>query len=165
MKMIVWMAALCLLLSGCSSPTFETIGEGVHVAQTQPPVREVVLAFPEDATVLTASGTDCIYTCKDYTISLQVLPAGDTRATIVSLCGYDPDQLTVLESVSGEYKRYDWIWTAAGEAGDVLCRAAVLDDGNYHYSLCVSADAALAGSLTEQWNDLFRSFCLDQTAA
>lgn len=164
MKRFVWMTILCLLLSGCSSATFETMGPVLHVAQTTPPVREILLTFPQDAAVLTASGMDSIYTCGDFDLSLQVLPSGDTRGTIRQLSGFDPDRLTVLESTVGAFVRYDWSWTAAGENGDVICRAAVLDDGSYHYSLCVSADAALAGNLTEQWNALFRSFGLGDLA-
>lgn len=165
MKKLVWMTIFCLLLSGCSSTTFETMGPVHHVAQTEPAVKEVLLAFPQDAAVLTASGPDSIYTCGDFDLSLQVLPSGDIRSTVLRLCGYEPDRLTMLESADGTVVRYDWSWTAAGENGDVICRAAVLDDGNYHYSLCVSADAALAGGLTEQWNELFRSFSLGENAA
>lgn len=160
--MIVWVAAVCLLLSGCNAATFETLGDVAHVAATQSPVREILLDFPQDASVLTASGQDCIYTCGDFTMSLQVLPAGDTGATILSLSGYAQEQLTVMESTTGQFRRLDWVWTAAGENTDVICRAAVLDDGSYHYSLCVSADAALIGELTEQWNALFASFALGQ---
>lgn len=162
MKIIVWIAIVCVLLTGCGAETFETLGDIAHVASTEPPLREILLAFPDSATVLTASGPDCLYTCENYTMSLQMLPAGDTRSTIVSLCGYKPEQLTVLESSTGQFKRYDWVWTAAGENADVICRAALIDDGNYHYSLCVSAVASDAGLLTEAWNALFASFTLGQ---
>lgn len=157
---MVWLLVAALVLSGCSAPTFETVGNVIHVSATQAPMREVTVNLPQDAAVLTASGVDSIYTCNDYTMSLQVFPAGDLAATVTSLCGYSPQQLTMLESICGDHTRRDWVWTAAGENGDVLCRAAVLDDGNYHYSLCVMADAKIAGSLTEDWNALFASFCL-----
>ena len=160
MKKLLGILLLCLLLCGCGRQTFETLLDELPVVATDPGTREVLLAFPEDAAVLTTNGTDGIYTCGSYTISLQVLPSGDVKTTIHTLSGYDADRLTVLQSDSEGVLRYDWIWTAAGEEGDVLCRAAVLDDGNYHYSLCVSADATLAGDLAEQWNDLFRSFQL-----
>ncbi len=165
LKKIIWMTVFCLLLSGCSSATFETMGPVAHVAQTVLPVRGILLDIPADAAVLTASGPDSIYTCGDFDLSLQVLPAGDIRSTVLQVCGYEPERLTILECADGDFDRYDWSWTAAGENGDVICRAAVLDDGNYHYSLCVSADAALAGGLTEQWNALFSSFGLGEHTA
>ncbi len=165
MKTFVWMTIFCLLLCGCSSEaSFETLGPVVHVGQNAPPVREILLDFPDDAAVLTSSGMDSIYTCGDYDLCLQVLPSGDLGATIGCLSGFSPEHLTILESTQGITSRYDWSWTAAGEQGDVICRAAVLDDGNYHYTLCVRADADLAGNLTEQWNLLFRSFGLGAAA-
>lgn len=163
MKMMVWITALCLLLSGCSAATLETLGDVAHVAGTQAPMLQISLDFPQDSAVLTASGTDSIYTCDKYTMWMQVLPAGDTRATFRQVCGYEPGQLTIMESTNGPFSRYDWVWTAAGENADVICRGAILDDGNYHYCLCVSADAAVAGELTDTWNELFSSFCLEQS--
>ena len=165
LKIFVWMTIFCLLLCGCSrEASFETLGPVVHVGQNAPPVREILLDFPDNAAMLTASGMDSIYTCGDYDMCLQVFPSGDIPDTIDCLSGFDPEHLTVLESTQGGTIRYDWSWTAAGEQGDVICRAAVLDDGNYHYTLCVRADADLAGNLTEQWNRLFCSFGLGEAA-
>lgn len=161
LKKAVCFLALMLVLNGCSGPTFETMGNVVHVGNQDAVPRQMTLALPEDAAVLTASGTDMLYTCSEYTMSLQTLPAGDIAATVRTLSGYDSSRLTLLESQCGDHSRYDWVWVAAGEAGDVLCRAAVLDDGNYHYSLCVFADEDAAADLTNVWNELFHSFCLD----
>lgn len=160
MKVVVCFFLLLTLLTGCSEPVYETMGNVVHVGQPQTSFREVLLDFPEDASVLTASGTDILYACGGYTMSLQNMQSGDISATIRTLSGYDPAQLTVIESKCGDHNRYDWVWVAAGEEGDVLCRGAILDDGNCHYSLCVSADANEAGPLSQTWNELFDSFCL-----
>lgn len=164
MKVCLCIMIFGLLLCGCSSQTFETLGPVAHVAGTKAPVREVVLQLPEDAAILTASGMDSIYTCGDFDLCLQVLPSGDIPHTVQSISGFDPAHLTILESISDTFCRYDWSWTAAGENADVICRAAVLDDGAYHYTLCVRADATLAGDLAGQWNALFGSFGLESTA-
>lgn len=160
MKKILLLLLLSLLLAGCGTQTFETMGDISHVSATEPAPRKMTLSLPEDASVLTAFGEDTLYTCDDYTITLQVLQAGDLSATVSGLCGYEATDLTVMETVCGDHTRYEWVWTAAGEGGDMVCRAAVIDDGNYHYSLCVMADAETAGSLTDDWNALFASFCL-----
>lgn len=157
-----WLAiCLCVgLLTGCSAETFETLGPVSHVSATAAPARSMVLALPADAAVLTSSGDDMLYICKDYTIAVQTVSGGDLTDTIRSLTGYTPSQLTVMESTCGDHRRYDFVWTAAGEGGDQICRAAVLDDGNYHYCLTLMADATAAGELTDRWNDLLGSFCL-----
>ena len=160
MKRIICLLASFLLLAGCSAPVYETLGPVEHVSATTPRLRQTVLEFPGDAAILTASGSDMLYTCGEYTMSLQSLVSGDLTSTVRNLSGYDPSQLTILETVCTDHTRYEWVWTSAGETGDVVCRAAVLDDGNYHYCLTVSTDAEKAGDLTEAWNELFRSFCL-----
>ena len=161
MKKILCMFVAAALLSGCSAPVFETMGNVAHVVSTQPPQRQIQLQFPADAAIVTASGTDMLYLCGDYTISLQTMASGDLAATVRSLSGYALPQVTLLETACGDHTRYDWVWTAVGETGDVICRAAVLDDGKHHYCLCVSADADDAGELTQVWNTLFGSFCLE----
>lgn len=160
MKKLVLLLLVGLLLSGCGVQTFETLGDISHVSATEARLREMKLSLPEDASILTAFGEDTLYTCQDYTITVQVLQAGDLASTVSGLCGYDAAGLTLLETVCGDHTRYEWVWTAAGEGGDMVCRAAVIHDGNFHYSLCVMADAETAGSLTDDWNDLFASFCL-----
>ena len=132
MKKWIWILVLGVCLTGCEAEVFETMGNVVHVGQMDAPLGQVILQLPENASILTATGKDTLYDCGDYTISLQTVPAGDFTATVRMLCGYDPDRLTMLQSQCGDHSRYDWVWVAAGENGDVLCRAAVLDDGNYH---------------------------------
>ena len=66
-----------------------------------------------------------------------------------------------MEQSCGDHKRYDLVWTAAGEEGDILCRAAVIDDGHYHYCLTAMVEAAQANAVQSTWNDLFASYCLE----
>ena len=65
-----------------------------------------------------------------------------------------------METKLGGVKRYEWTWTGMGESGAQVGRAAVLDDGDYHYCVTVMADEAAAGSLDAQWDALFASMGL-----
>ena len=124
----------------------------------------VRLVLPETAAKQTfGDDSDTVYECETYTLVLQTLLAGDLRATVRTLSGFYPDKLTVMESQQGQGKRYDWVWSAAGESGELVCRAAVLDDGNYHYCIYTIAQAEEAGTLAEEWNKLFASFCLGES--
>ena len=154
---------ILLLCSGCAaSETFETLGQVQHQSGTLPAMSEVCLQLPEDAAVETFAGEEIgVYDCGEYAVVLQTVPSGNFDSTVKSVSGFAPDQLTVLESRMDGVKRYDWVWTAAAEVGDVLCRAAVLDDGKYHYCLSVIAPAGKAGALTQTWNQLFGSFRLE----
>ncbi len=164
MRKILFLVAIVLCLTGCGSvQTWETLGGIPHSNPSIPPKLPIAVQLPEEATDdVWASGEETMYTCEGYTIYMRTFAAGDLSGTIKTLSGYKPDQLTVMKSAAGEADRYDWVWSSAGDSGDLVCRGAILDDGNYHYSLCVMADYAQAGSLTEEWNDLFTSFRLEQ---
>ncbi len=160
MKKLLMILLVAVMLTGCAAvETFETLGPISHQGDAAAVMAQTSLSLPEDAALAVfENGTDKLYVCDDYTIVTQTLPAGDVNATVTALCGYGSDALTIVESAAGEASRYDWVWTAASDDGDLVCRAAVLDDGSYHYCLCVMAPAASFGQLADVWNGLFSSF-------
>lgn len=157
-KKLVWMVLLAALLAGCTAEeTLETVSdEWVVPVMAQP--REISVRLPDNtlAPVLEQEGSR-LYMGRDYEIMLETLSSGDLAATIRSLCGYDKDQLTVLETRQGDCDRYDFVWTMTGEQGDRLGRAVILDDGDYHY--CMSATRT-PGDTQIVWRDVFGSFSL-----
>lgn len=162
MKKLCLILGMCLLMTGCAATeTFETLGKIEHESDAAPAMGSVQLVLPEEAAVATLSNDgDEMYECDGYTLMVQTLSSGDIHKTVQSISGFSVDELTVMESQAGGYRRYEWVWTAAGEGGDVLCRATVLDDGSYHYCLCAIAPAQSMGTLQAQWNEVFRSFRL-----
>ena len=98
------------------------------------------------------------YETTEYKQALVI--RGDLEKTVNELCGYSADTLQLLQSREGELKRIDWVWTCAGEGGDQVGRAMVLDDGSYHYCLTAMADADVVGTLEDQWNRVFTSFAI-----
>lgn len=150
-----------LLLCGCGAEeTFETVGdEMVQSAMAQP--KEILLTMQED-TVLPAMETDTgmLYLCQDYDVSVQTLDGGDLDRTLRAVSGYGRDDLSVMQTSSGTCECYEFVWTAAGEFGEQVCRGMILDDGAYHYVLTTMADADIAGEYREMWNALFESFGL-----
>ena len=151
---------LSLLLTGCASrEVFETVAdELLQPVMAQP--GQISLVAPEGAYVQTmiSGSDDKLYFCDGYTIAVQVLDRGDLNQTCVELCGFKRAHLNILETAGNYQKRYDWVWSAAGEGGDVLGRAAVIDDGKYHYCVTLQTDAAMAGDLEEAWSGVLDSF-------
>lgn len=162
MKKLCMIVALCFALVGCSAEeVFETLGQVRHETDETPVMNDVLLVLPESAsTDVFSSDGNTMYDCGNYTLMLQILPAGDLSGTAQSLSGFSLERLTVMDSQTGGDQRYEWVWTAVGEGNDVLCRAAVLDDGNYHYCLCAMTDAGNAGKLQNEWNEVFGTFSL-----
>ena len=157
-KKLIWMALLAALLTGCTAEeTLETVNdEWIVPAMAQP--REISVRLPDSALapVLEQDGRR-LYMGQNYEIMVETMTSGNLDATIRTLSGYEKDQLTVLETGQEDVKRYEFVWTTAGEKGDRLGRAVVLDDGDYHYCMSVLRDA---GDTLVVWKDVFRSFSL-----
>lgn len=151
--------AMMLLLTGCGDEeTLETIAdEAVRMVSAQP--REIRVDLPEEA-VLPAMESDSgvLYMCKDFDVSIQTLDGGDLQKTIRTVSGYSADDLTVLQTADGDFTRSEFVWTTAGEFGDQVGRAAIVDDGHYHYVLTAMIDAENAWQYQEIWNGMFESF-------
>ncbi len=154
---IVWL--MSLMLCGCAAaPTFESV-EDVYAKDPVPDPRQVVLEVPEGAQVIQGD-TGRLYLCDGYEIAVQVLSAGDLDSTMRSITGFGKEALTVVETAVSELSRYECAWSAAGEGGAEVARAAVLDDGMYHYCVTVMASAQDVGDLAEQWQEILDSVLL-----
>lgn len=158
MKKLCFLFVFVLLLTGCkAAPTFETV-EDVYAPPSVP--RQVVLELPKNVqTVAGHSGK--LYLCDGYDVTVETFSAGDLNSTVQLLTGFAPDALTVLQTSAADARRYECAWTAAGENGDTVGRAVVLDDGQYHYCVTVMSNAAAAGELSGAWQDLLSSVRLN----
>ena len=161
MKKYVLFLLLLVLLTGCGSEaTFETVADE-WVQSAAAPVREILVTLPEEAAVnVSESDYGCLYQCDGYEIAIQTLEAGDLDATLRTVTGYSREDLTVMETKLADIRRYDLVWSCMGEQGELVGRARVLDDGNYHSVLTVLAQADRAAELEGVIADLFRSYSL-----
>lgn len=153
---------LALLLTGCAATdTFETVGDDL-LQPVIAPVKNLELNLPKSAAapVLSRDDDSKLYLCEGYDLTVQILDSGDMNQTARDLCGFPVDSLTVVETASDGVKRRDWVWTAVGEGGDQIGRAAVLDDGKYHYCVTAMASAEDAGALEKEWDQVFGSLHL-----
>ena len=161
MKKCVWLLALFLCLTGCAKqPTYETVADEILVPVSAT-VQQTFVQLPEgaSATVMETEGGR-LYFWDDYTVSCFVTESGDLEKTVQSISGFSADQLQIMQTRWGDTERYDFVWTAAGETGQQLCRACILDDGHYHYILTASSQAEHAGQLQQTWIEMFDSFRL-----
>lgn len=161
MKKFVLLFFVCIFLSACGAEeTFETISDE-FILDAVSPVREMKLTLPEEAVVpVSQTDTGALYHCDGYELMLQTLPGGDLDATIQDLTGFRREDTALVQTAPGDYKRYDLVWTSMGENGEQVGRAAILDDGNYHYVLSVFAGAEDAGECSGTWEELFSAFSL-----
>lgn len=157
-KMIVILISV-LMLAGCgSTQTLETIADEPVLAASAEQ-REVKVELPDDAAVMTMScDNKTIYLCGGYEICFEVLDAVDLDRTIKQVTGFHEEYLTVLKTGYEGFSKHEMVWSSAGETGDYLGRAVVLDDGDHHYVLSALAPADMVQNLEGQWEEMFASF-------
>ena len=159
MKKLCMMLALVLLLCGCGAEqTLETIADEMVISASAQP-REILLTLPEE-TLLPAMETEHgrLYLCNGYDVAVQTMESGNLDATVRQISGFGAEDLTIIQTSAGEYTRYEFVWTSAGELGEQVGRAEILDDGSYHYVLNTIAPAKTAEEYREIWNGIFESF-------
>ena len=158
-----WFAVLLLgaLLCGCGAqPTFETVDDDDSLAVSAS-VKKIMLDLPKEAATPTAeSAGGSLYLCDGYTLTVQTLTGGDLDRTLTQITGYSQQELRPIRTRSGDATRYELVWSAAGESGDQIARAVILDDGSSHYAVTVMADAGKGGQLLETWQELLDSVTL-----
>lgn len=158
----IWMAAaLALLLSGCGAKeTLETVSDTIIEPVPAAPA-QISVRLPDNAVApVLESESEQVYLCEDYEIVVETHASGDLDATIAAISGYDREQLTVMQTQQDGAARYDFVWVSAGESGDRLGRAVILDDGSYHYCMSVLRDAENQEKSQVVWSDVFASFSL-----
>ena len=163
----VWIVLLLMaVLAGCRSGVdLETVTDIFE----QPPANvagDILLELPEDASAMVIGSNDSgkIYFCDGYQIVLQTLEAGDLDRTLREISGYTREALTVMKTVQQNMDRYDFVWSAAGEGEMQLMKAAILDDGTYHYAVTAMTDHVNAERLNDVWKSIFQSFSVINTA-
>ncbi len=160
-KCIVIVLVLAAVLTGCAAQeTMETIADDLAAPVMAVP-REISIQLPEEAaSPAVESGNGRLYICEDYEISVQILDGGDLDRTVKTLSGYDRQALTVINTQQDTLGCYEFVWASAGEQGDRVGRAMVLDDGSYHYCVSVLGDAEQAVENQVFWDDMFGTFTL-----
>lgn len=161
LKKLLVLGLLAAVLTGCAAGEYETMSDS-YIEPGEAVLRQVAVQLPEDAAspVAVTDTGERLYVCQGYTIEVQTLSAGDLDRTMRAVTGFSSEELTVFSRQQGDLDRYDCVWTAAGEGGDQIGRAALLDDGSCHYVLSVMADSSQAGEFEAVWQELFASFTL-----
>ena len=100
-KLLVLM--LMLFLCGCGAQeSFETVSDEMVLPVLAQP-REILLTLPEE-TLLPAMESDgrTLYLCNGYDVAVQTFSSGDLDGTIREISGFGKDELTIMETTSGD---------------------------------------------------------------
>lgn len=157
----ILVAVLALLLTGCGAEeTFETMADELAAPVIAQQKRVYVELPDQAASPAVESDSGRLYHCGEYDISIQILDSGDLARTVSTVSGFDPEDLTVVETVRDGWDCYEFVFVSAGETGDQVGHGMILDDGSYHYCLTVMGNAETAARNQVFWEEMFASFRL-----
>jgi len=159
MKVLCLILLTMLMLSGCgSAEVYETISDELVLSASVQP-REIKFDLAQEP-VLPAMESDggTLYLCGDFDVTVQTIDAGDLQNTVYEVSGFLPEELTLLQTGSGDVDKYEFVWTCATDEGQQIGRATILDDGSYHYVLSATVAAEQMEEYQEIWNGIFESF-------
>jgi hypothetical protein len=161
MKQVIIFLMMLLMLTGCAAqPTYETVNDDITIPEPAQMGQTFVELPAEAASPTIESGSERLYMCGNYEIRIQTMESGDLESTVQAVSGYTKDRLTIMETQRNGMPCYEFVWASAGDEGEQVGRAAVLDDGNYHYCVTTMTDAASAVGLEAQWSRIFGSMTL-----
>lgn len=148
---------LALMLSGCTD-AYETVMDD-HFVPERVEAGTVSFLLPEQASVYTMEddAEAKLWLLEDYQISTYVHPSGDIESTIRTLTGYERNVIAPICLEMGNVTRYECTWTTADGEGQQMNRAMILDDGNYHYALCLQGSAEASADYADEWNQIMAS--------
>ena len=158
MKILV-LLMLVLTLTGCGpAQVYDTVTDELALPVAAQP-REIRFDLAQEP-ILPAMESDVgqIYLCGDFDVMVQTMESGDLNETVYQISGFMPEELTLIQTASGDVDKYEFVWTSATEEGHRIGRATILDDGSYHYAMSATVDAELIEEYQEIWNGIFESF-------
>lgn len=161
MRKLGTLLLLVLLLTGCAQQQELENVLDAYAPQPMPKMQYVHIELPEEAAqaVMETDSDVKLYVCQDYTLTMYTVEAGDLQKTVKNATGFSPEALQMIKTQWGGETRYQFVWTAAGEGENMVGRACILDDGNYHYVLTVTAPESKAGMMAQAvWQPLVDSF-------
>ena len=159
MRRFALLLGFLLVLAGCGTEeVFETVSDDMAIQVSAEPM-EIYVDIPDDSVMpVMESNFGRVYICNDFDVAVQTLEAGDLDATVRTVSGFGREDLTIIETKTEEGKKYEFVWSSAGEMGQQVGRAAILDDGSYHYVVSAVIDAEKLEAYQEVWNGMFESF-------
>ncbi len=146
------------LLCGCGKTTFERVEDSLEAGAPMA-AGQIILDIPGEfaAPVMEQESSGKLYLWEDYALTVQTMEGGDLDRTIRTCTGFDREALTVMQTRRKNMDLYVCAWTCAGEGSDQVGRLAVLDDGTYHYTVCLMAPADQAEDMGGLWQSMERS--------
>lgn len=150
-----------VLLAGCGAKPLETVND-VYPQVVEDAPRRLSVELPKEAAlpVMQREDGEKLYLCGDFELRLQTVPSGNLAGTLRKVTGLSEETLRPIQVRWGENIRYDCVWCAAGEEGELVGKTAIIDDGCYYYCVTALAPTELAREQQELWQRIFSTIAI-----
>ena len=159
---------LAVFLTACGKEApvaWETVNDVIPVQSTEPlSDYRIIFTVPKDAVLATAGveSGPMLYTSVGgtYEILSQRLESDSIQTVVKDISGFRYDELSPVCWEESGMTRYDFAWASTEEAGQMVHRAAVLEDGGAYYVVTFSALEEAAGDCGEKMQTVFSTVAL-----
>ena len=162
---ILSLMVVCLLLTGCSAPVWETVEDevpAVPVSSWLEDAYSVQLGLPGSVELLEEREDWKVYGTRDGELEIETrtfLTSGPESA-VRTVSGFEAEELTLLKLSRFGLPEYQFAWVSQTEQGARLYRADLIMDGTCCYAVVCSSLENAGDYYAFQARQVFSSFGL-----
>lgn len=143
MKKMLLFVPIFLLLTGCSSPVWETVEDTMDVSAASwvESGYSIDISLPQGMECLCSEPGWEIYSTAngDFEVETRAFLASDLNTAVYMLTGYEASQMNILQTERFDLPEYQFAWVTCTEQGSKLCRADMVMDGTDCYAVVCSS--------------------------
>ena len=163
----ICLAVLCLLLTGCSVPVWETVddiqpAEQVRVWQEE--AYTLQFGVPEGTSLVAQENGYALYSTDNGELEIETrtfLTTG-VETAVETLSGFSSDQLTILQTTRFGMPEYQVAGVSQTDPGARLYRADLVLDGSCCYAVVASSLEGAGDYYAFQARQVFSTFGLSE---
>lgn len=142
MKKLALLIVLCIFLTGCSSPAWETVDDtmDIPVGSWLDQTYSINISVPQEMKLMEETDSWKIYSTDSghMEVETRTFLASDLDTAVAMLTGFQASELNILQTERFGLPEYQFAWVTHTDRGERLCRADMVVDGMDCYAVVCS---------------------------
>jgi len=162
---ILSLVVVCLLLTGCSAPVWETVEDvvpAVPVSSWLEDAYSVQFGLPSSVELLEEREDWKVYGTRDGELEIETRTflTSCPESAVRTVSGFEAEELTILQTSRFGLPEYQFAWVAQTEQGSRLYRADLVLDETDCYAVICSRPESAGNDHDTEIRQVFSSFGL-----